>query len=261
MARRLSRRKEPDREHHLLKEENKIDSKIFDNKTMILLSKFYNKGIIDKLNFQIARGKEAELYIAQPGASDIVQGVSFVAIKFFRVETTSFPKMSNYITGDPRFSKIRLTRTTIVKTWCRKEMGNLRVAETAGVNAPKPYMANGSILAMEFIGDENGVPAPQLKYIVLDDPKEILETIIKQVRALYRKNLIHADLSEYNILIHEGKPYMIDFGQAVVLKHPNADMFLERDVTNLLNYFKKHYKIEKSHDEVMKFITKSASSL
>ena len=71
--------------------------------------------------------------------------------------------MSNYMTGDPRFSKIRLTKTTIVKTWCRKEMGNLRIAKEAGILAPRPYMANGSILAMEFIGDDNGVPAPQLR--------------------------------------------------------------------------------------------------
>jgi len=254
MARRVSRRKEPDREHHMLKEQNKIDSSIFDNKTMMFLSKFYNKGVIDKLNFITARGKEAEVYVAQPGTSEIVEGKKFVIIKFFRVETSSFLKMSDYMIGDPRFSKIRLNKTTIVKTWCRKEMGNLRIAESAGVLAPRPYMANGSILAMEFIGSEEGVPAPQLKHAIPENPKKTLDMIIEQIKMLYKKELVHADLSEYNILIHDEKPYFIDFGQGVVLKHPNAYMFLERDIVNVLNYFSKHYKIEKDPQEVLKYV-------
>ncbi len=60
--------------------------------------------------------------------------------------------------------------------------------------------------------------------------------------------LVHADLSEYNILVKGKKPYLIDFGQAVVLKHPNASAFLERDIKNILQYFKKAYRIEKDFD-------------
>jgi len=255
MARRVSRRKEPNREYYTLHEQNKIDTGIFDTKTMIFLSKFYNKGIIEKLNFVIARGKEAEVYVAQPGLSELVTDVKFVAIKFFRVETSSFFKMSNYMTGDPRFSKIRLTKTTIVKTWCRKEMGNLRIAQDAGILAPKPYYANGSILAMEFIGNENGVPAPQLKDAKLKNPEKFFDIVIEQMKKLYKKELVHADLSEFNILVHRERPYFIDMGQAVVLKHPNADMFLERDVRNVLNYFLKHYSLEKDPAKTLEYIT------
>lgn len=255
MARRVSRRKEPSRDFYTLKEQNKIDSGIFDTKTMILLSKFYNKGIIEKLNFMIAKGKEANLYVAQPGKAKAVEKIKFVAIKFFRVETSSFLKMSDYMVGDPRFSKIRLTKNTIARIWCRKEMGNLRIAESAGIKAPRPYMANGSILAMEFIGNDEGVPAPQLKYVVLDNPEKMLDLIIGQIRRLYKKELVHADISEYNILIHKKEPYLIDFGQAVVLRHPNAKVFLERDVKNILSYFSKRYKIERNPENVMKYIT------
>lgn len=255
MARRVSRRKEPSRDFYTLKEQNKIDSGIFDTKTMILLSKFYNKGVLGKLNFMIAKGKEANVYVGQPGTSELVKGVKFIAVKFFRVETSSFLKMSDYITGDVRFSKIRLTKTTIVKTWCRKEMGNLRIAEAAKIRAPKPYMSNGSILAMEFIGNEEGIPAPRLKYYNLEDPKRFLDTIINQIKALYRKKLVHADLSEYNILVHEGKPYFIDFGQAVILRHPNAMLFLERDVKNVLNYFSKRYSVGGDAGKTMDYIT------
>lgn len=256
MARRVSRRKEPSREFYTIKEQNKIDSGIFDTKTMVYLSKFYNKGIIGKLDFMIAKGKEANVYVAQPGDSDTVKGANFVALKFYRVETSSFLNMSNYITGDPRFSKIRLSKTTIVKTWCRKEMGNLRIAQEAGICAPRPYMAHGSILAMEFIGNEEGASAPQLKYAIIDEPSKFLDMVIEQVRALYKKELVHADLSEYNILVHKGKPYFIDFGQGVVLRHPNAELFLERDIRNILSYFSKRYAIQKDFAKTLERIKK-----
>jgi RIO kinase 1 len=254
MARRVSRRKEPSREFYTLKEQNKIDSGIFDTKTMILLSKFYNKGVIEKLNFIMARGKEADIFVAQPGTSELVKGKKFVIIKFFRIETTSFLKMADYVVGDPRFSKMRLTKSTIIKVWCRKEMGNLRIAESAGVLAPKPYMANGSILAMEFIGDANGVNAPQLRNIRIDNPDEVLDTIIDQIKALYKRGLVHADVSEYNILIKNRKPYMIDFGQGVTTKHPNAIEFLERDVVNILDYFSKKYYVKRDQKTTVDYV-------
>lgn len=254
MARRLGKRKRPSREKHMYKEQNKIDSGIFDDRTMMLLSKFYNKEIIQKLNFIIARGKEADVYIAEAGSSERVKGKRFVVIKFFRVETTSFLRMSDYLIGDTRFSKIKLTKSSIIKVWCRKEMGNLIIAEKAGIYAPKPYMSNGSILAMEFIGNEEGIRAPQLKYSPLEDPRAFLEIILKQIKALYKSDLVHADLSEYNILVHQGKPYFIDFGQAVVARHPNAKMFLERDLNNILQYFAKTYRIEKDYDMELRAI-------
>ena len=256
MARRVSRRKEPSRDLYTLKEQNKIDTGIFDTKTMIYLSKFYNKHVIDKLDFIIARGKEADVYIAEPGNSEIVGSAKYVTIKFFRVETSSFVKMSDYITGDPRFSHIRASRNKkeIVEIWCRKELGNLKIAEFGGVLAPRPYMVNGSILAMEFIGNEDGVPARQLKDVRLDDPSAFLDSIIEQARKLYKAGLVHADLSEYNILVHEKKPYLIDMGQAVVLRHPNSRMFLERDIRNILDYFSKRYGIKKDYGKVAEYI-------
>jgi len=256
MARRVSRRKEPSRDVYTLKEQRKIDTGIFDERTMIYLSKFFNKGIIKGLKFIIAKGKEADVYLAEAGESNLVKDAKFVVIKFFRVETTSFLKMSDYVTGDPRFSKIRIAKNSIINIWCKKEMGNLKIANGANVYSPKPYMANGSILAMQFIGNEEGVSSPQLKYIVLSDPANFLKLIIDQIKELYKNGLVHADLSEYNILVHEGKPFFIDFGQAVVLRHPNALSFLDRDVRNVLNYFKKRYYIDKDVQEALDYVKK-----
>ncbi len=254
MARRVSRRKMPDRDVHREKERDKVDTGIFDMKTMKLLSKFYNKGIVDKLEFITARGKESDVYIASPGASGDVKG-DYVIVKFFRVETSSFFKMSDYLTGDPRFSRMRLNRGNIIRAWCMKELGNLRIARDSGVSAPEPYMANGSILAMEFIGDADGRPSPRLKEAVLNDPGKFLDRVLEQVGKLYRGNLVHSDLSEYNILVHEGRPVLIDFGQAVVLRHPNSGEFLRRDVKNITEYFIKRYSLHVDCDEALRRIT------
>ena len=239
----------------MLKEQNKVDTGIFDEKTMIYLGKFFNKGIISRLGFITARGKEADLYLAEPGVSETVKGKKYVMLKFFRVETSSFYRMNDYINGDPRFGRIAKSKMSIVMTWCRKEFGNLEIARNAGVRAPLPYMFNGSILAMEFIGDEEGVPAPMLKEIRVDNPEHVLKSIIDQIRALYRRELVHADMSEYNVLIKDGEPYFIDFGQAVVLKHPSARMFLERDIRNILQHFSKKYKIERDFDQTFDYVT------
>lgn len=258
MARRVGRKKRPLREEHMLKEQLKIDTGIFDDQTMIYLSKFYNKGVLERLGFIIARGKEAEVYAAEAGNAEIIKGAKYVIMKFYRVETSSFMNMTDYIIGDPRFSKISKNKHAIINTWCKKEYGNLEIARLAGVNAPKPYMFNGTILAMEFIGSEEGVPAPHLKDTVLEAPEPVLDSIIEQMRLLYKRELVHADLSEYNLLVKDNVPYMIDFGQAVVLKHPNAMRFLRRDVENVVRYFSKHYGIERSAEDVFRHVTGQA---
>jgi RIO kinase 1 len=255
LTRRIGKRKRQERGVYAFKEREKVDSGIFNERAMVYLSKFFNRGVISRLGFITARGKEADLYLAEPGDAEVVRGAKFVVLKFFRIETSSFYKMNDYIVGDPRFGRMTRSKSSVVMTWCRKEYGNLEIARGAGVSAPMPYMFNGSVLAMEFIGSDEGVPAPMLKHTELDDPEHVLDSVIRQVRRLYGSELVHADLSEYNVLIKEGEPYLIDFGQAVVLKHPNATMFLRRDISNVLQYFSKRYGISRNYDEVYEYVT------
>lgn len=252
MARKLSTRKRPSREVHMQKEQKKVED-IFDKTTLIYLSSFFNKGVISKLEFKIATGKEADVYIADAGVSDQLKG-SFVILKCFRIEDTSFPNMSDYIIGDPRFKRPGKSMSAIVKTWCRKEFGNLNIAVRAGVSAPAPYMFNGNILAIEFIGDESGAAAPRLKDIRVEEPKVTMDQIIENVRKFYAAGFVHADISEYNVLINNSKPWLIDFGQAVSLKHPNAERFIDRDIFNLSQYFWRRYGIKTEHEALLDYV-------
>ena len=254
MARRRSRRHAPEREDFMLKEQIKTPQGVFNTRTMVYLSKFYNKGIISGLGYRIARGKEADIYIAKPGSSEMVADKDHVILKFFRVDASSFFNMADYIKGDPRFERqVGRGKAGIINTWCKKEFGNLLLAEAAGVHTPKPYMFNGSILAMEFLGGEDTI-FPTLNDAELDGPERVLNALLDDVKRLYRKGLVHADLSEYNILINNEVPFIIDWGQAVSVKHPNAIEFLRKDIFNLLKFFKRRYGIERSADEAMREI-------
>ncbi len=253
MARRRSREKQPSREKHPINEQLKIEEGIFDNRTMLRIGKLFNKGVVASMEFIIARGKEADVYLADAGEK---VGSEFLALKVFRLENARFQNRIKYIEGDPRFGRVKGSIFAIVSEWCKKEYGNLLVAEAAEIHAPRPYAFSGNVLAMEFLG-EDGKPAKTMREEGLQDPDKTLAAILEDTHRLYANELVHADLSEYNILMVGGMPYMIDFGQAVHIKHPDATRYLERDVGNILHYFSKTYGIEKDPTEVLGRITGS----
>ena len=258
MARRVSKRKRSSREDYPLSEQLKIEEGVFDNRTMLRIRKLFSHNIISKFEFIIAKGKEGDVYIASSGSQ--IVGHKFVAVKIFRLETSSFEKRVDYIAGDPRFGRIKGGIFNIVSEWCKKEYGNLKIAEAAGIHAPKPYLYSGNVLALEFIG-EDGKPSQTLREAEVTNPEPVLTTILNDVRKLYLRELVHADLSEYNILMKKGMPYMIDFGQAVVLGHPKAEEFLERDVSNILRYFSKRYAVERDGGEALATIRSAGANL
>ncbi len=251
MAKR-SKRKRSSREDYPLREQLKIEEGVFDNRTMMRLKRLFTRNIISSLEFIIAKGKEADVYI---GSHGVAVEMPFVAVKIFRIETSSFAKRIEYINGDPRFGRIKPGRYGVVNEWCKKEYGNLKIAEIAGVSAPRPYLFYGNVLAIEFIGDEYGKPAQTLRASGTASPERTLDAIIENMKKLYSRELVHGDISEYNILMKEEVPYIIDFGQAVVLGHPKAKEFLRRDVENILGYFSKNYGVERSIEDTVLRVT------
>ncbi|MGI0141868.1 MAG: serine protein kinase RIO [Candidatus Micrarchaeales archaeon] len=257
MAQRVSKKKRPSREKHMMKEQLVIEEGVFDNRTMMRIEKLFTHKIISKLLFIIAKGKEGDVYLADAG-EDIKR--DYVAVKIFRIETSKFYSRVDYMIGDPRFPKIKKSIFWIVNEWCKKEYGNLKIAEDAKVHAPKPYYFNGNVLALEFIGNAERV-APQLRFVQLEEPKEVLKIILSDIKKLYKNELVHADISEYNILMKDGTPYIIDFGQAVIDKHPNAMMFLKRDIFNITSYFRRKYRFEVDVDQVFDYVTGKIKTL
>ncbi len=231
MARKPSRRKKPEKEDYQLKEREKTESLVFDKRTLLNLSKLMKKGLIESVDYPISTGKEANVFRATNSEG------KYVAVKIYKIETAHFFRRSSYLEGDPRFSKIKQNDWEIVKAFAKKEYKNLLICREAGVHAPAPYYLVDNIVVMEFLG-KGELPYPVMEQVGPRGESD-LEFILNDIKKLHQAGLVHADLSEYNILQGE-YPYLIDFGQGVVHGHPNSRKFLERDVQVILKYFGKN---------------------
>jgi len=212
----------------------KTVEEVFDRKTVMALYQIINKGIIGGMRGVVRAGKESRIYWAKgPGEEDL-------AVKIFLTSSMEFKRsMLQYIQGDPRF-KVGKDYRRIVYTWAQKEYRNLSEARVAGVPVPRPIYAHENIVVMEFIGLD-GVPSPLLRELPREElTKDYYDQIINGVDRLYRvAGLVHADLSEYNVMVHGNIIFLIDFGQAVSKEHPMAKEFLKRDMGNIIRFFDK----------------------
>ncbi len=214
-------------------ERHKIEGSVFSYETLESIGKLGSDGFIDQIKGPIATGKEADVFLGILGDGRIV-------IKIFRFSSASYfrkPSVLKYIRGDERFKRIKRSPRDLIKCWAMKEFRNLKKAQEAGIHAPKPIAIEKNVLVMQYIGDDH--PAKRLLESKLKNPERTFREIVRQVKMLYMTGIVHADLSEYNILMLKDTPYLIDFGQAVLLSHPHAEEFLERDVKNICMFFQR----------------------
>jgi RIO kinase 1 len=229
--------------------DRKTQDEVFDISTLHTLEKLISDKVLNILDFPISTGKEGNVF------RGITPDNKLVAVKIYRISTSTFKHISNYILGDPRFKSIHRTRRDIIISWTKKEFKNLERLEKIGVRAPKPITKINNVLVMEYIGSQKK-PAPLLKDVILKNPEDIFNTIIGYVSKMYQEaELVHSDLSAYNVIIHRNKPYLIDLGQGVLIEHPNAHDFLKRDIHNIVSYFKK-YNIFSNENKIYTKITK-----
>ncbi len=214
-------------------EDRRVGSEIFDKQTLETLYKLANQGYINILNGAISTGKEA----------NVLKGViddSYVAVKIYRIATSDFKKMQYYIQGDPRFNIRSNNKRKLITSWVNKEFRNLKRALEAGVNVPKPIVALNNVLILEFIGSSDGNPSQTVKNQKPKDVDDFLNKLLLEMKKFINEaNLIHGDLSTFNILNHNENPVIIDVSQSVVRDHPIANELLVRDVKNVYGEFKK----------------------
>jgi len=221
------------------------------------LTKMTNQGWISKLNGAVKEGKEALIYHGEQG--DESDGFD-VAVKVFK-RIQEFKGRGSYVDGDPRYAAAAFAKSSAreqLELWTEKEYRNLVRANRAGVPVATPLHYKDNILLMRFLG-EDGWPSPQLREIDLRKGSKRWTTLYTQVmqsmRLLYQgAHLVHGDLSEYNVLAvpaflvenqmvvdtaHEMQAVLIDFGQAVDTRHPDAEELLRRDLDRVQSFFSK----------------------
>jgi RIO kinase 1 len=221
--------------------DRRTEGEVFDQPTLMVLHRLLTHGAMKSLDFPVSTGKEANVF---RGTSP---GGAFVAVKIYRTNTATFKHVQQYIEGDERFEGRTGDRRGLVAAWCQKEFRNLARMREAGVAVPEPRKAIANVLVMEYLGTAQG-PWPRMKEMTpLADAARLYRAVADDyVRAYNVADLVHADLSEYNVLL-EGTdgpatgwtPRMIDVGQAVLKSHPRAREFLLRDVRNLTAFFRR----------------------
>lgn len=253
---------------HLLMNEKKMDSdrkrtkdkhdratveQVMDPRTRMILFKILNRGIVAEVNGCISTGKEANVYFA-PSKN----GTDY-AIKIYKTSILVFKDRDKYVTGEFRFRHgyCRSNPRKMVRTWAEKEMRNLVRMYTSGINVPEPVLLRSHVLVMSFIGKDRW-PAPKLKDVELTQSKarELYRDTVIIMWKIYNKcKLVHADLSEFNMLYHNGEIYIIDVSQSVEHDHPHALEFLRKDCTNITDFFKKKGVAVMGIKDLFDFIT------
>ena len=212
--------------------DRRVFDQVFDQSTLLAVYKLMQQGHIDTIDWPIARGKEAHVFHATT-----VNGVA--AVKIFHTSNAVFKGLMQYIEGDPRFGGLRRRHRELVNIWVRKEHRNMLRLAKHGLRVPEPHALFRNVLVMDYLGNEQG-PSPRLRDIEIEDAGAVTEELLNFLEVCWKKaSLVHADFSEYNILWHDGEPWVIDVGQAVSVAHPSAVKFLVRDVTRLVHWANK----------------------
>jgi len=213
---------------------------VMDPRTRMILFKLLNKGFLTEIDGCISTGKEANVYHCVGGPN---QDIGSMAVKIFKTSILVFKDRDRYVSGEFRFRQGygKKNPRKMVQTWAEKEMRNLVRIHNAGIPSPRPLLLKSHVLVMEFLG-QDGWPAPRLKDAGLSVSKarELYRQVLLNVRTMYHScKLVHGDLSEYNMLYHNGEAYIIDVSQSVEHDHPHALEFLRKDLVNVTEFFRK----------------------
>ncbi|KAJ4362864.1 Serine/threonine-protein kinase rio1 [Ascochyta clinopodiicola] len=239
---------------------------VLDRRTQMILLQLINRDTISELHGVISTGKEANVYHAISESPEDGEQ-THRAVKVYKTSILVFKDRAKYVEGEFRFRQgySKSNNRAMVKLWADKERRNLARIHDAGIPSPEPIALRTHVLVMGFVGDRKGKPAPRLKDVRFDgltseeeDAKwtDLYIEMLAYMRILYHTcRLVHADLSEYNVLYHEGRQWMIDVSQAVEHDHPRSLEFLRMDVKNVSDFYRSRNVEVLSERRAFAFIT------
>lgn len=256
------------------KSDRATSEQVLDPRTRMILLQMLNRDIVSEINGVLSTGKEANVYHAVSTAPEGAEDPSPInrAIKVYKTRILVFKDRDKYVTGEYRFRSgySKSNNREMVKVWAEKEFRNLRRLYTAGIPCPEPIHLRQHVLVMSFLGNKKGYPAPRLRdcqFKLSEDEaaqkwRELYIQLLGYMRVMYQTcRLVHADLSEYNILYHENKLFIIDVSQSVEHDHPRSLEFLRMDVKNISDFFERKNVDVLPERTVFGFVTSPAGGV
>ncbi|MFE0585390.1 PA4780 family RIO1-like protein kinase [Pantoea vagans] len=200
-------------------------------------------GLIDDVLQRLKSGKEADVYT-------VLCGGKVQCAKVYKEATQrSFKQAVQYQEGrKTRNSRnaramqkgTKFGRKQQEESWQTAEVDALFRLANAGVRVPQPYLCIDGVLLMELVTDANGSVAPRLSDVTLSEEEAITDfhTMIRNIVRMLCAGIVHGDLSEFNVLLDEQGPVIIDLPQAVdAAANNHAESMFERDVDNITSYY------------------------
>ncbi len=215
------------------------------------LEHFFDEGLIEKVIRPIKSGKEASVHLCR--ANPRTTGEELVALKLYHpLDRRDFRDEGMYRDGE--WIKQRRVRVALEKKttfgrevqgmiWVNREWETLRALSDGGAPVPRPLERTGDAILMTYIGDEE-MAAPQLRSYRptdADETRALLDQVLDAIQRMLFLNVVHGDLSPYNLLIWDGAVTVIDVPQAVdPRKNRHARSFLERDLERVAEWAEHH---------------------
>jgi RIO kinase 2 len=208
----------------------------------LAINAFVKAGLIEAFGQTLGVGKEADVYDALTPAG------ARIAVKFQRLGRISFRqtrRKRGYATEHAGW----LFQSRLA---AEREFRALKLVYQQGVAVPEPLSQNRHAVAMGIIEG-----AELAKWREISKPEKVLKEVLRNVKKAYLKaGVVHADLSEYNIILKPNTHILIiDWPQYVMADHPNAQQLLMRDVRNVLKYFSRKYGLKVKIREVYAYVT------
>ena len=207
------------------------------------LQPLYEDGLIDEVLYQLMSGKEATVYVVRSGDQTRCAKVYKEAAK------RSFKQAAKYQEGRREKNSRRARamekgskfgRKQMEESWQNAEVDALYRVARAGVRVPQPYGCFDGVLLMELVTDEQGEVAPRLGEVDMsaEQAREDHALMMHYIQLMLCAGLVHGDLSEFNVLVDEYGPVIIDLPQAVdAAANNNAREMFDRDVNKITSYY------------------------
>lgn len=200
-------------------------------------------GLIDDVISRLKSGKEADVYTVRCGDEIRCAKVYKEATKRSFKQAVHYQegrKVRNSRSARAMGKGSRFGRQQQEESWQNAEVDALFKLANAGVRVPQPYICLDGVLLMELITDADGNVAPRLSDVTFTSEEAIRDhaVMMQYIVRMLCVGLIHGDLSEFNVLMDEQGPIIIDLPQAVDASANNlAPGMFARDVNNITHFY------------------------